>query len=710
VVFDGFLNFLSWAMWIAAAAMAVSGRLRGAASRYLDEMGNLAGKKGTSWLLSASGALFVLYAYLKYCGYRDFQLPLDTANYAHMAHNFLHGWGFKTAIFGTNNFVIHFQPFIAFYSLLLSVWNHTMAIIVFHAATTASIPAAVYLLARRRNASELAATAAFIITATSPFLFEVAGATTQTSIHLPAFFLWGLYLLESGRKKAAGVLFLLALSTSEQAPIAFFGLGLYRAMESGRYNRKALQEGVLVCAASVVIFLFEMKVMFPLQPEARVRTWEGMYGHLGSSPIASIENLLFHPLNFASAFLWPFERFAPLFKTILSTGLLCLFVPATAVVWLLNFGPNFLSGTGSAFHTSGLHYAAQAGGPFWWAAAVGVAAAHRMLARRGVQTWILVWALAMGGLNLRNSPRILFRDSSQTLFEEGPSLLAKVPPQASLWVYEMVAPWLATRRFLKTMPYVLESGFQRELFLPDYILLSKAWVAVADTDFSCNILTVMEREGYSQAEESHDLILFRHPIVPLSRAGRPPSLTLLPCATKVATERSRILNLLAVSYLSERLDKHRQSASSFIHLGNAYAGIGKHDEAKKQFEMALRLDPQSVVAKNNLGNALIRSGDYSEAAAYLLSALKDRPKDSLVLFNLGNTLLLRGRLTDAVSRYKEAIKIRPELAKAHSNLGVTYFKLKRLDKALVASERAVELNPENLEFRRNLDVVKKARR
>jgi Flp pilus assembly protein TadD len=74
--------------------------------------------------------------------------------------------------------------------------------------------------------------------------------------------------------------------------------------------------------------------------------------------------------------------------------------------------------------------------------------------------------------------------------------------------------------------------------------------------------------------------------------------------------------------------------SARYNLGNAYASVGKFDEAVVQFAEAVRLHPSDSMAEANLGAALAESGQLSDAEAHLERALKLNPQNSVALDDL----------------------------------------------------------------------------
>ena len=92
-------------------------------------------------------------------------------------------------------------------------------------------------------------------------------------------------------------------------------------------------------------------------------------------------------------------------------------------------------------------------------------------------------------------------------------------------------------------------------------------------------------------------------------------------------------------------------------MGLALAKSGESQEAIKNYERALQLDPDYFEAHNNLANALNAAGRPQEALAHFEQALRLKPDSATIHFNLGITLAAIGRGQEAISHYQRAIEL-----------------------------------------------------
>lgn len=525
-VWDGLRRWAGW-LSLAAAALAAVPRLGGPAWEHLDRLSSLPAGRRRIWLAAAAAGVLALFLFLKFCQYRGYQLPQDTAMTASMASYFLRHGALYSSVYGVNYFAVHFQPLIALYAPLLLLGNSVFLLVAAQTAVVASMPFAVSTLVRRRCGSTAAAFAGLWLAFTSPFAFEILANNLEASVCLAGLFLWGMVLAEARRPVAAGVLFVLAAAASEQAPLAFFGLGLYVVLRAPG-DARSRRLGAAVCAAAAALFAAEMGLTYSFPREERLKDWANTFGNLGPTPGAALSAALGNPLSFLAKVAWPPEKLAALGRILSTTGLFCLASPAAAAVWLVNFAPNFLAPPGGHMHEAVLHYAAQVMGPVWWAMAAGLAAIHGRLAARGRAYWLLPWCLLVGGLNIRRAPGILFPGWYEGYFHDAPAVLARIPRNGGLWIPQWLSAPLGARPHIKLLPYGAEPSFLRRLFVPDHVLLTKHWILGADPGFRKRVAGFLRAEGYRKLLEDPHFVLLEHPRAPLAPEGGEPPPAALP--------------------------------------------------------------------------------------------------------------------------------------------------------------------------------------
>ncbi|MGR9087584.1 MAG: tetratricopeptide repeat protein [Gammaproteobacteria bacterium] len=97
----------------------------------------------------------------------------------------------------------------------------------------------------------------------------------------------------------------------------------------------------------------------------------------------------------------------------------------------------------------------------------------------------------------------------------------------------------------------------------------------------------------------------------------------------------------------------RADALGHFNLGTVLYGLGRHQEAIREFREAVSHNPDFADAWNSLGETLRDRGEMDEASRCYQKALDVQPGHGRAQYNLGETLCLAGRLHDAV-RYFDA--------------------------------------------------------
>jgi tetratricopeptide (TPR) repeat protein len=148
------------------------------------------------------------------------------------------------------------------------------------------------------------------------------------------------------------------------------------------------------------------------------------------------------------------------------------------------------------------------------------------------------------------------------------------------------------------------------------------------------------------------------------RAEAPPA----DAASAVLEERGDVLRaeksyLDALDYYRAALAKKPNNAALYNKIGINELQMARFNDARKDFERAIKIDRQFADAHNNLG----------------------------VIF------YLQKKYGAAIKRYEDAIKLREDSASFYSNLGAAYFSKKEYVKASLTYNQALQLDPEIFE-------------
>jgi protein O-mannosyl-transferase len=155
-------------------------------------------------------------------------------------------------------------------------------------------------------------------------------------------------------------------------------------------------------------------------------------------------------------------------------------------------------------------------------------------------------------------------------------------------------------------------------------------------------------------------------------------------------------------------DNVARNPAPFPHnlLGCALEQAGKFDEAIREFQAALQIDPDYFEAHSNLGNTLSEAGNVSEAIRQWREALRLNPRAERAHNNLGSALQRRGQLAEAREHFEQAVRLMPDYAEAHNNLGIVLLRKGQPDeKVMIQFQEALKLNPDYAEAHYNLGAV-----
>jgi len=112
------------------------------------------------------------------------------------------------------------------------------------------------------------------------------------------------------------------------------------------------------------------------------------------------------------------------------------------------------------------------------------------------------------------------------------------------------------------------------------------------------------------------------------------------------------------------------TAEAHTFLGWAYSFQGRIDEAIKECETAIQIDPDFGNPYNDIGVYLIEKGEYDEAIPWLqkaMAATRYEPRHYPHM-NMGRVLVRKGRYQEAIKELKKALAIEPNYPAARIEL------------------------------------------
>lgn len=128
-------------------------------------------------------------------------------------------------------------------------------------------------------------------------------------------------------------------------------------------------------------------------------------------------------------------------------------------------------------------------------------------------------------------------------------------------------------------------------------------------------------------------------------------------------------------------------APAYYAMGWIDTKLDRADDARKQLQHSLELDPKLTGARYTLAQVELDNGDLDKARVLLTEVLKEDPQHAKANLAMGGLLLRKGDVAGAESYLKRAVKADPDLAAAHYKLALLYSRKHETKKA--ESERAV---------------------
>ncbi len=114
--------------------------------------------------------------------------------------------------------------------------------------------------------------------------------------------------------------------------------------------------------------------------------------------------------------------------------------------------------------------------------------------------------------------------------------------------------------------------------------------------------------------------------------------------------------------------RSQETADTRHNLGFALLRLGRTDEAMRELERALVLDPRHARAHATLGNVLGAQGRLAEAEQHLAAALERQPDDPVTRRAQAVTLTLEGKVEQGIAAYEQLLALVPDDADALNNI------------------------------------------
>ncbi|MDR3490919.1 MAG: tetratricopeptide repeat protein [Gammaproteobacteria bacterium] len=126
------------------------------------------------------------------------------------------------------------------------------------------------------------------------------------------------------------------------------------------------------------------------------------------------------------------------------------------------------------------------------------------------------------------------------------------------------------------------------------------------------------------------------------------------------------------------------------------------DEAMKDFQEAIKLNPRLTGARLELGYLYYKRQQFDDEAIEYQEILKINPDDTDALYNLAWNMESHGKYEEAIVMYEKALSLTPDDTETLYQLGLSCLAQNKKDKALELYGRLKILDPGNAELLRRL--------
>src|SRR5258708_545073 len=146
-------------------------------------------------------------------------------------------------------------------------------------------------------------------------------------------------------------------------------------------------------------------------------------------------------------------------------------------------------------------------------------------------------------------------------------------------------------------------------------------------------------------------------------------------------------------FIQQMVARGGNSPQLHILMGRASYDQGDSDKALDELQSALRLDHAVLLAHFYSGVIYLKLGKFDEAKKEFEAELGLNPHDWQAKYDLGYVLLAGQELDRGIALMREVSLLKPELADAHYELGKALLQKGDIDKAIFSLEKAATLDP-----------------
>lgn len=130
----------------------------------------------------------------------------------------------------------------------------------------------------------------------------------------------------------------------------------------------------------------------------------------------------------------------------------------------------------------------------------------------------------------------------------------------------------------------------------------------------------------------------------------------------------------------------------FIHGTEAYLRR-EYNQAIKQYQKAIRENPEFIEAYNNIGAAYGMLRQPQDAIQYFQKVAKVDPDYPKIYYEIAVSHSIAGQHREAIDYYQKSVQRNPDFAEAYNNIGVAYASLGSYQQAIVSYQKGIQKDP-----------------
>jgi len=162
------------------------------------------------------------------------------------------------------------------------------------------------------------------------------------------------------------------------------------------------------------------------------------------------------------------------------------------------------------------------------------------------------------------------------------------------------------------------------------------------------------------------------------------------------------ITMQAIPYFEQALMMNENYVSAIDNLGTAYAKLNNPDEGIRQFERALKIEPDDKTAGKNLDFVLRNKKHYEKILEENLGRLDKTPNSPELLNRLGNAYFKLGRIQTSIQFYERSIEADPNNKQAYSELGIIHLLYGKAKESTYFFKKVLRLDPDDEQAKKNL--------